>query len=166
MLLLAAAGNAWGQTAAEHEVKAAFLVNFAKYVEWPASAFSSPVAPIRLCILGRDPFGATLNELADKHVGATRPLTVERVDTAEAASDCQIVYVDQEYRWELRRDLALLSDQPILTVGDSGGFIDAGGVIAFRIEEGRVRLTISLPAARQAQLKISSRLLGLAKVVE
>lgn len=166
VLLIAAAGKVWGQTASEYEVKAAFLVNFAKYVEWPASVFSSPVSPVRLCILGQDPFGATLNELVDKSAGTMRSLAVERVPTAEAAGDCQIVYVDREYRWEIHRDLALLRDKPVLTVGESRDFIDAGGVVAFRVEEGRVRLTISLPASRQSQLKISSRLLGLAKVVE
>lgn len=165
LLLACAAGSAPAQRAGEYEVKAAFLTNFAKYVEWPARAFDSPTAPLRVCVLGENPFGSVLEAFVAAERKTPRPLRFEEVESAEAAAACHIVYLGRRLP-ELRRDLARLGDRPVLTVGEGEAFAEEGGIIAFRLERGRVRLTVNLATAQRAGLKISSRLLRLARVLE
>ncbi|QKT03349.1 YfiR family protein [Ectothiorhodospiraceae bacterium 2226] len=159
LLLAAVAGSAVARSgASEYELKAAFLLQFADYVEWPAPV---PV-PMRVCVLGHDPFGGVLDELA---AAGSRAVVIERPRSAEQARGCQIVYLGHRDEKALRRDLQRLGSGPVLTVGEGEPFALDGGVIAFRVEHERVRLTVNVGAAQQRELRISSRLLGIARVV-
>lgn len=146
----------------EYEVKGAFLLSFTQYARWPEALQD---VPPRLCVLGEDPFGEVLDALVDAR-GDTQELVLLRVASAEAARDCRIVFIKHDSAARLQRDLAVLADEPVLTVGEGEAFLRAGGIIAFRLEQERVRLSVNLGAARRAGLEISSRLLALAQVVE
>jgi hypothetical protein len=145
--------------APEYHVKAAFLYNFAKFVEWPPDA----IAPeMRVCVFGGDPFGRALPEtLAGKSV-SERPLTVAYPATVRQLSDCHVLFVGASEDHELPRLLPSLAGTGVLTVGESDEFARQGGIITFRRERSKVRFEINETAAERAGLRISSQLLKLA----
>jgi len=149
----------------EFEVKAAFLYNFARFVEWPAETGHDPGTPFVIAILGHDPFGAVLDyTVAGKTVGG-RPIEVRRVARADEARDAQIVFVSPSERPNTATILKTLGRPGILTVGDTDGFASQGGAINFTVQARRVRFEINPTAAEQARLKMSSQLLKLATLV-
>ena len=149
----------------EFEVKAAFLYNFARFVEWPAETGHDAGTPFVIAILGRDPFGAVLDDtVAGKTVGG-RPIEVRRIARADEARDAQIVFVSPSERPNTAAILKALERPGILTVGDTDGFASQGGAINFTVQARRVRFEINPTAAEQARLKMSSQLLKLATLV-
>jgi hypothetical protein len=160
-LPVAAAAQAPQRSAGEYELKAAFLFNFAKFVEWPAEAFAGDADPIHLCLLGGDPFEGNL-ELAvrDKTIGGRR-LQISRLVGPGQSKGCQILFVSGADGKPDHGGNGL----GVLTVGESGGFAAAGGVIDFVEKESRLAFEVNLDAAQRAGLKISSKLLSLAKIV-
>ena len=157
---------AHGQALDEYQVKAAFLYNFAKFVEWPPEAFKSPKAPILVCVLGRNPFGNALEEAIRGKSIAGRAFAYRHVSDAEGASACQILFVGSEESKHFRSLLENLKPMGILTVGEAQGFAASGGVINFKLDDGRVRFEINVDAAEHEQLHISAKLLSLAQIVK
>jgi hypothetical protein len=151
------------QPAEEYRVKGAFLLNFAKFVEWPAQAFKGAGDGISICILGASPFTPALDTAARGVVVENRPVTIRLIQDAQLARQCQIVFVSVSERRRIRSVLEAIQGESVLTVGESEGFIDSGGVIEFRVEESKVRMEISAAAARKAGLHISAKLLSLAQ---
>ena len=148
----------------EYEVKAAFLLNFTKFIEWPASAFADPTSPLTICVLGRDPFGRALDDVvAGEQVGGHK-LAVRRISQSPEPRACQAVFI-ANLEGETRGILGSLG-RGVLTVGEGDGFIRDGGMIALVIENRRVRFDIHQSAAEAAGLKLSSRLLSVARSVE
>jgi hypothetical protein len=140
----------------EYEVKAAFLYNFARFVDWPAGG------GVTLCLLGGDPFGGDIDIVAGKPVGTSR-LQVRRIE-GEQTDGCQIVFVPASQAGRLARVLDGLKGRPVLTVGDAAGFAERGAVINFYLEQNKVRFEINIDAARRTGLPISSQLLRLARI--
>jgi hypothetical protein len=164
VLSASAAGRA--QEASEYQVKAAFLYNFAKFVEWPPQAFKNPTDPIVIGVLGKNPFGDALTAaVAGKTLGA-RAFQVREISNAQQAAACQIVFVSSSERKRLGPLLAGIGNDAVLTVGETDNFAAAGGIINFKIDAASVRLQINMEAARKAQLRISAKLLSLAEIVE
>jgi hypothetical protein len=161
-LLLAgwAAAPARAQTpSAEYQVKAVFLFNFAQFVDWPAAAFPHPDAPIVIAVLGKDPFGAYLDNLVrGEHIGE-RPLVIRRCSRVEELAGCHLVFISRVENRELEAILAKLKGEPVLTVSDADTFTRAGGMVRFAREGGKIRLRINVEAARASQLTISSKVL-------
>jgi len=160
LLLLALVALGYGQPPpSEYEVKAAFLLNFTKFIEWPPDAHP-PGSPFTLCILGDDPFGPLLDRVIEGEHVSGRKLTVRRV--READPSCAVVFVGKS-----RGLLPRVADVPrgVLTVGETDDFLRKGGVIAFAIENRRVRFDVDHGAALRAGLKISSKLLNVARMV-
>jgi hypothetical protein len=156
---------AQAQSATEYQVKAAFLFNFAKFVEWPADAFSSSDAPLQICVLGQDPFGRDFEQvIEDKSVNGHR-LEIIHPSGVPQARSCQIVFVAFTDKSQMRDTLQGLKGDNVLTVGDAPGFAKMGGIINFVLDDNRVRFEINLKAAELAHLKISARLLTVAKLV-
>jgi len=154
------------QQANEYQVKAAFLYNFAKFVEWPREAFKNPSDPIVIGVLGKNPFGDALaGAVAGKALGG-RAFQVHEISTAQQAADCQIVFISSSERKRLGALLLGIGNAAVLTVGETDNFAVAGGIINFKIDAGSVRLQINIEAARKAQLHISAKLLSLAEIVE
>jgi hypothetical protein len=161
--LLAAAAH--GQTTEEYRVKAAFLYNFAKFVEWPSQAFKGPADPIAICIVGKDPFGAALTQAVNGKSIEGKPFCIRIVSDAQQVSGCHILFVGGSEK-KLQRPILEASHRiSILTVGETEAFLADGGIVSFKIEAGRVRLQVSIDAAEQAGLSISSKLLSLAEIV-
>jgi hypothetical protein len=156
--------RAWAANPTEDEVKAAYLYNFAKFIEWPAQDFASAGAPIRVCVLNDGELQRELERIVRDKQAAGRNLMVSAVETAEEARACQMVYIGHAQRSPGQLTQALRGRR-VVTVGDSGGFVQGGGTIEFVLEENRVRFEINHRAATQAGLRISSRLLAVARLV-
>ena len=164
VLLVGALSQASGSDPAEeYHVKGGFLLNFVKFVEWPAEAFKSPADPIAICVLGANPFGPGLAQVAQGTVVDNRTVAVRQVADAQQARGCQIVFVSVSERKRMRAVIEATKGASALTVGESDGFIAAGGVIEFRVEESKVKMEISAEAAKRAGLHISSKLLSLSQ---
>jgi hypothetical protein len=166
LLGMSLSGPTRGQEIEEYQVKAAFLYNFAKFVEWPAQAFKKPNAPIVICVLGRNPFGSALEDVIRGKSVEGRAFTLRPVEDGEEASACQILFVVSSEGKRFRSLWGNPKPAGILTVGEVQGFASGGGVINFKLEGGRVRFEINLQAAEQAQLHISAKLLSLAEIVK
>ncbi|MEO8663287.1 MAG: YfiR family protein [Bryobacteraceae bacterium] len=150
----------------EYEVKAFFLYNFARYVEWPASSFKNGTDPIAVCILGENPFGGALERaIAGKQVDG-HPFLVRQITTPQQAGSCHILFAGSSERKLFRSIASGLKTGGVLTVGEFQGFTADGGVINFKLDEGKVHFEINLEAAERESLRISSRLLSLAQVVK
>lgn len=146
----------------EYEVKAAFIHNIAKFVEWPAAAPSSGSAT--LCLLGEDPFKGALDALRGKQIGRMR-WEIVPVTSKSPLTACRVLFIAASERGDLNRILANIGNSPVLTVGDSDSYARHGVVVNFYLEENRVRFEINREAAARAGLVISSQLLKLARIV-
>jgi hypothetical protein len=153
-----------GQQPTEAEVQAAFLMNFTKFIEWPANAFADTNSPFTMCILGKDPFGRALDDLLAGETVGTRNVAVRRMAEAPQAHACQMVFFGGP-RGETRAALGSLG-AGVLTVGEGDTFLREGGIIAFVIDNRRVRFDINQALAEKNGLKLSSRLLTVARFVQ
>ena len=151
--------------ASEYAVKAAFLYNFTKFVEWPPKAFADERSPLKICVLGADPFGKALRSFMDEEVGGRR-LQLLRVDTLNNPAACHVLFVCRSERDRLPQILAAVRGAPVLTVADTAGFLDDGGMVNFVLEGGKVRFEIDQEAAERSGIRISSKLLALARHVK
>jgi hypothetical protein len=156
---------AQAETPGEYQLKAAFLFNFAKFIDWPTASFSTPQSPFVICILGTDPFGHAMDDvLRDKNID-NRPVAIIRVKNVTQAKQCHMIFVSQSETAHLADIIQQLRGARILLVGESDGFAAAGGMIQFTREDNHVRFLINPDAADRAGLKVSSKLLSLARVV-
>ena len=155
---------AWGQ-ADEYHVKAAFLFNFAKFVEWPAPTFKTPASQIVICVMGQNPFGNALEETTSGKVVGGRTFSIRQISATQPACDCQILFVNSAERKQFRSVAGTLKGAGVLSVGEGEGFTADGGIISFKVERGSVRLEINIAAAEYADIHISAKLLSLAQVV-
>jgi hypothetical protein len=158
--------SARGQAIDEYQVKAAFLYNFAKFVEWPEQAFKAPTDPIAICVFGQNPFGTLLEEAVRGKIVADRTLVVHQITDVRKLSGCHIIFLSSSDRKVLRGLLEEMKTGGALTVGETEGFTADGGVVNFKLEGNRVRFVINMNAAAQNKLRISSKLLSLAQVVK
>jgi len=152
-------------TPGEYEVKAALLYNFARFVTWPAGAFSHADSPFVIGVVGDDPFGSALERtLGAKSIGG-RPIVIRRWPRARDRGACHILFVAASERAAVRRLLAPLAAEPVLTVSDMPGFAADGGIVGLRLVDSRITFEINEDHANAASLSISSRLLSLARLV-
>jgi hypothetical protein len=160
-------GRAAGQESAptEYQLKAAFLFNFAKFVEWPPSDFSSPHSEFSICILGADPFGAAIDELLRGQTINGHAVVVARARQVSELRHCQIAFISASEAGRLQLILQGTRGAGVLLVGESPGFTAAGGMIQFQMQNSRIRFSINPDAAERAGLRVSSKLLSLATVV-
>jgi hypothetical protein len=165
------------QVSEEYQIKAAFMYNFIKFVEWPKDRFAGDKDPIVIGVVGKDPFGEVLDQIADKPVKDRKivvkrfaPVAAEDADPIhpqlDAIRQSHVLFVCPSEKKVCKRLLAAIGDAAVLTVGDGPSFLDEGGMINLLVEERKVRFEISLVKARSAKLDISSQLLRLAKRVD
>lgn len=147
----------------EYQVKAAYLANFAKFVEWPAGAISGG-NPIPICIVGEDPFGGALDAALSGESVNGHALVARRIGSMRDVDGCRILFISSS---EAVNEFAMASIErtPVLTVSDVPGFLKHGGMIEFVLDANRVRFEINLAAARMAGLNLSSELLRVATSV-
>jgi len=162
-LVLPAARGA-GEEAPEYQVKAAFLLNFTKFIQWPPDSFADGSTPLRICVLGEDPFGGTLNQMVDGETVNGRRLVVEHVRHVSGPQSCQVLFIslaEEEARGSVPE-----TGPGVLTVGEGDQFLRRGGMIAFTVVNRRVRFDIQRGTAERAGLRLSSRLLNVARSVK
>ncbi len=163
--VFAPGAGAQANSPSEYQVKAAFLFSFAKFIDWPPGSFASPQSPFSICILGADPFGPAIDEaLRGKMIG-DRAVVVRRAREPGQVRHCQIVFISSSENRRLTEILSSLQGASVLIVGDADHFADSGGTIGLMLEENRIRFAINTDAAESAGLKISSKLLAVAKIV-
>jgi len=157
---------AMSEDSAEYPVKLGFLYNFTKFVEWPAESYRDAGAPLTICIVGHDPFSAELEaELRTRKVG-DHPVEVKAPKTTDSLSGCHIVFVPVTEKDHVDKIMKEVEGSSSLTVGESEGFAVMGGVINLFVEENKVHFEVNPLAAERARLKISSKLLTMAKIVK
>ena len=148
----------------EYRVKAAYLFNFTKFIEWPNAAFVGGRSfSFSICVAGRNPFGPALTATVARETAAGLPLAT-RVVNAGGAPGCHVLFVPAGVA--AAPYLRSVGNLPVLTVGESPDFLAQGGIINFVLDAGRVRFEINQAAAERAQLRISSRLLQLGRASE
>jgi hypothetical protein len=164
-LVLLAAFSAAAAPPTDLEIKAAFLYNFTKFTDWPRDSFSGPGDPLRLCVLGKSPFGGSLaTSLKGKTVNGRELAVTESASLAEAAR-CHLVFISESEESRLDDVLYRLGRLPVLTVSDIEAFAERGGTIGLKIVDRRVRFDVNVAASRLSGLKLGSQLLKVAMVL-
>ena len=157
-------GAAQASASRESRIKAAFIYNFAKFTVWPVEAFADAVAPLRLCVLGDDPFHEALAALEGRTV-KNHPIVASRPSSPDSLAKCHLLFVGASEHGRLATILKVLRGLPVLVVGEAPHFATSGGSIRLETVENRVRFEINVGAARHAKLKLDSRLLRLGRIV-
>jgi hypothetical protein len=171
LILIAALGVVlWGVWVApcygdstEPQLKAAFVYNFMKFIEWPQGTFPQPDSPLTVCILGQDTLADALDSVAGR-TAQGRKVTVKRITKLAEGDRCQVLYVARSEKGLIGSGVRLARDG-VLTVGDVPGFTTSGGTIGFFLTDSKIAFEINVDSAERTSLKISSQLLRLAKIV-
>jgi YfiR/HmsC-like len=145
--------------ATQDDVEAAYLCNFGKFVHWPPNPERHT---LNICVLGRDPFGASLDNLVANGAIGGLQLKAMRPPDANSAQSCAIVFVGASEASHLDKDLSALAKFPVLTVSDVPDFVDVGGMIQFVLRDDRVRFEVNVGAVKRSGLTVSSQLLKIA----
>ncbi|MHC4266915.1 MAG: YfiR family protein [Planctomycetota bacterium] len=149
----------------EYHIKAAFLLNFAKFTEWPPHVFSETSSSLTLYILGKDPFDEALKTIEDKIVKG-RKLVVRKASCIEDIKECHILFISTSEKKNLSEILTKIKDKPILTVAETKNFCQSGGTVNFIVVKNKVHFEINVDAAKRTGLKISSKLLKLSAIIK
>jgi hypothetical protein len=177
VVAIAMGTQADSQASREYQVKAAFLYNFIKFVDWQGEETADSNEPIIIGIIGKDPFGDAFEPVKDKPVKGRKVIVKwfkgleeleklsEKQSQIEAIGKCHLLFVCPSEKEKLGEIINLVKDYSVLTVADMQGFLESGGIVNFVIEENKVGFEINIAAAEHAKLKIRSQLLRLAKRV-
>ena len=141
------------------------MFNFTKFVEWPEGSFNDPAAPIVIGIIGDDPFGDSLMRIVAEQTVQGRWIVIRKERFGDDLRRCHVLFISTSERQHSAQILTSLRDASVLTVSDIDGFAEAGGAMQFVTEENRVRFVVNLDAARQSKLRVSAKLLALARVI-
>jgi hypothetical protein len=162
LLLLGVDGRAQTSQPSEYQIKAAFIFNFARLIEWPQTAFPEPTSPLVIGVLGDNPFHEDLQKtLRDKAVDK-HPLIIKEFKSLGEATNCHILFISNSEKPRLAQVLEGVKRTSVLTVGEMERFTENGGMINFIREGTKIRFRINHETAADAGLKISSKLLSLA----
>jgi hypothetical protein len=159
------AGHTAAAVAPEYKGKAALILKIGKFVRWPVDAFSGVDGAFRLCIVGRDDFGDSIDTLGGKTLQG-RFITIARLpDPEQSASDCQIVFISASERERVPEFLKSIARSPILTISDIDGFASEGGMVGIAASVTKVHFEINAAASKRARLEIGAQLLQLATLI-
>ncbi len=164
--ILVAAVCAPASGSSEYEVKAAFIYNFAKFVDWPDEVFGNALSPIIIGVLGSDSMCDILEQTVANKTANGRKLSVKRVSRIQDLSNCNIVFISRSWSRSTNEILESTKGSSILTIGETEGFAKHGGIINFVMNDRKVGFEINVDIAKRESIKISSKLLSLAKIVK
>ena len=148
----------------EYEVKAAYIFNFAKFIEWPPHSFQNNYEPFILGILGNDPFGESLEKVINKRLIHGRTVEIKRMKNLTENESLHILFISSSERKKTRYLIQSLEELPVLTIGEISEFNRLGGIIQFFLEENSVLFRLNVEAAKISGLLISSQLLEVARI--
>ena len=147
----------------ETQIKAAYVFNFTKFTEWPASNSASEDTPIVIGVLGDDSFGKILAELTKGEVVRKHPLVVTNLNASDDLGACQVLFVRSSDKEQIPALLLKLKGTPVLTVADTDGFVDRGGMVNFITDQQKVKFEINQTAVEESGLRLSSKVFQIAK---
>jgi hypothetical protein len=153
------------QSTIEYNVKAALLLNFARFIEWPERAFANPRSSIEICVFAPNPFGQALERTLQGEMVGTRPLSTRDVHSAADTAGCHLLFVPAGTESRAAAVMRQTGSHTI-TVGESRRFEDLDGAVSFVLDGGRVRFTVNLRPVEQRGVRISARMLSLATRVD
>ncbi len=156
--------NAQNSSADEYQLKAAFVYNFTRFVEWPASGSNRPGVPFVISVLNEDRLADKIHELVKGEQIGSRPIVVRRLNKKSEIGNCNILYVSGKDASELKDQLSNISRRGVLTVSDAPNFARWGGIIRFFKDENKLRMQINIDEARSSRFGISSKLLSLSSI--
>lgn len=164
LLFTAASGSAQDR---EYQIKAEFLERFTRFIEWPAdSPVSDPSSPFTICVIGENPYGTYLQDLADVERIHKKQIEVREISSVAEISSCNLLFISKSAKAALTSILNFTGEKPILTVSDTPGFAGRGVLINFYEDLGYVRFEINPGAAQRSGLRFSSRLLKLGRLIK
>jgi hypothetical protein len=166
LVFTAATGLRAQSPATEYEVKAAYLLNFGKFIKWPAAVGLAEKEKFSICVLGEDPFGQVLDGTVRDEKIAGKPVSARRLSRAQDSTGCQVLFISGSEEKQVRKLLPALNKAGVLTVSDVPGFLDHGGMIQFTFVGNRVRFEINLDSVESGGLTLSSELLKVASLVK
>ena len=149
-------------TSPEYQLKAAFLLNFPNFVEWPADAFTGPGDPLVFGVFGKDPFDGALNDAGSKSTIKGRHILIRFSSDPVVLRSCHVVFIPAGQMRGYTKLSSAIKASSVLTVGETAEFTERGGMITFLLQEGHLRFTVDQGAAEKCRLKVSSKLLQLA----
>lgn len=150
----------------EYNIKAVFLLNFTRFIDWPAEAYQSAASPFVIGILGNDPFNELIDNAVAGEVVYQHPIVIQRYKSVDSIKDCHVLFIARTEAADLKSVQAALTGKSTLTVSDQVNFAGRGGMICFVTQNNKIKLQINALAAKRANLNISSKLLRLAEIVE
>ena len=152
--------------ALEYQVKCAYVFNFARFVEWPASAFPSAESPLIVGLAGNNKFTEALRNSLRGRIVENRPLVIKEVTDSDQASKVHILAFGNPDAAMITALLQKVGGRPVLTVSDADGFLDMGGMIQLKLKGDKVQFSVNLPTVDQSGLKISSQMMQYAEIKE
>lgn len=167
-LMLASAGRSFGgdpQTLSEYQIKAGFFFNFTRFVEWPETAFVTATSPILVCVAGETPLTDLVIDVAVGKIVNGRAVSIRPVKPSDDLRRCNLLFISGAEDRRAAGILAGLKKTSTLTVGETPGFVQAGGMINFSIQENKVKLELNLDATTRAGLKVNSKLIAVSRLV-
>jgi uncharacterized protein DUF4154 len=166
LLMQTRTGNASVPEVTEEEVESAFLFNFAKYTEWPATSFADASSPVVICILGEESFAATVQRVVNGEKISGRSTIIRAVDAGAELRACHVAFIPSSSKHRPPQIVAAIGNAAVLTVGESKDFAHQGGMVRLYVQDGRPRFEINPNAILRSGLRISSNLLALATIVK
>jgi hypothetical protein len=150
----------------EYTIKAAFLYHFLTYIDWPEGTFVDSKQPFVIGVYQTDPFGAVLDKIASTKNVEGRPIEIRRLSTTDKLMECHIVFLAGTVEAAVQQNvLGMLANSHVLCVGETDDFVEQGGAAQFFVEGNKVRFAFNTDAVHRSNLKVSSKLLSLAKIV-
>jgi hypothetical protein len=166
LLLVGTVGLSAQTPATEYEVKAAYLLNFGKFIKWPATPAQPELEKFTICVMGDDPFGPVLDLTVREERIAGKPVIARRITHTQDTAGCQVLFISRSEEKQVRKLLPGLNKSGMLTVSDMPGFLDHDGMIQFILVGNRVRFEVNLDSVQGAGLTLSSELLKVASFVK
>jgi YfiR/HmsC-like len=163
-LIASPAANAVHLEPSEYGLKSVFLYQFCRFMEWPDSAFSSPSDPLIIGVVGEDPFGTLLKEAVEGETYHGRPIRIEHYRSPRDIKRCHILFVSRSGTDQMAEITSMIAGKSVVTVGETEGFLDRGGMIALTADRNRVRLRVNASTLRGAKVDVSSKLLRVAEI--
>jgi hypothetical protein len=159
-------GQSVSAAVSEYDTKAALIFKIGKFVRWPSGAFATSGGTLRLCIVGRDDFGPSVDSLAGQRLQG-KTITIARLSTAaQSASECRIVFISESEHDRLPALLSSIAADPVLTISDMEGFASQGGMVGFATIASKIHFEINAAASKRAGLAIGAQLLQLATLID
>lgn len=165
MILSVATAYGQSQNELENRLKAVYLFNFLQFTKWPDSVFTDARAPIILGVVGNDPMGTALDEAVKAEKVGEHPINVVRFRTRDEITKCQALFIGLTEKDSCQTILNAVQGSPTLTVSEISGFNYLGGCIRLYVENNKLRFEINMKSVKEARLKMSSKLIRLAKII-